>query len=538
MKIRITVMTLAVALTMVVAGSASAVVINVSTWAELKDAVDGDPVASADPGHADYPPPTAVDGDIVIVAAGLYATDGDRLDLYVPVTIRGVGDATIFDTTAVTNVEDVDNRLAVVRANCVFEDFKVINALSIDGGAFTDSSPATAMTFTNLTFVDCLSTGGSGGGVLRGKSALLSFEATNCRFINCDATGGRGGALSLDGEGDNGAVATITGCTFIDCDTSDDGGAIHKNNNGTLNLIDCTFTNNSCSDDGGAIKMDDDTGVLIVDGCTFDGNFTNNGGSDNNADGAHITIEDTGTLIVTNSIFLNGNAEDAGAINCDNDDNQKCHISNSLFVNNVSSDDGPLKIRGGDIKLVNNTLVSNVAGDVAEGIVRIDDGVVPFTSIIISNNIFQSNSGSDEIVKFDDQTPATAALTTITNNCFFGNTLANGTVLVDGSDADGLAIFTETGRVTADPVLSFGTYQPTRNSTAIIDAADATQAPADDIRGLPRGAAPDIGAYEYFVPSGESGEPNPGMPVASAVGLGLLGCAIALGGASFARKRK
>jgi len=594
MKIRSLAMALVIALA---AGTASATDINVSTWAELKDAVDGDPVASADPLHADYPPPTAVNGDTVIVAPGTYLTDGDRLDIYVEVTIRGAGDTTIFDTTATTDPSDVDNRFAVVRANCVFEDMKFVNCLSIDGGAFTDSDPATTMTFTNLTFEDCTATGGSGGGVLRGKSALVSFEATNCRFINCIATADDGGALKIDGTD---GVAVITGCTFINCDAADDGGAIFKNNAGTLTVTDCTFTdcdatgddggaifiddaggilnitgstftNCSCNDDGGAVRIDNDGTVATIDGCTFDGSIAG-------ADGAHIGQHNASFMTVTNSIFLNGSAVNEAAINCDNGNIEKCHISNCLFANNTATGDNIVGLQGGDLSFVNNTVVGNAISPASpEAIVRYGDNGEP-TAFVLSNNIFLNNTSNLYVARFVTVRPL---VTTIASNCFYNNTFSS--VRVENSDADGGTI-TETGRITADPALD-ANYKPTAGSTAIIDAADPAQATAADLEGTAAVGVRDVGAYEYrFVDTDGDGMPddwedangldknNPddatadpdgdgftnleeynngtdpqyappaaiteGVPVAGMFGLGLIVAACALGGAVVIRKKK
>jgi predicted outer membrane repeat protein len=534
---------------MAVAGSASAADINVSTWAELKAAVSGDPAVV-------IPPPTANPGDTVIVAAGLYATDGDRLDLYVPVTIRGAGSGdnpsvdTIFDTTAVTDPLDVDNRFAVVRVtDCVFEDMKIQNCLSIDGGAFTDSGPDLApitMTFTNLTFENCTATGGSGGGVLRGKDELVAFTATNCRFIDCTATSGAGGAFNFDGgqytAPVGGATATFTGCTFTNCDSDDDdAGAIYKDYGGTLTITDCTFEdcdarndagtlgddagaifldddnailnvtgstfkNNTCFDDGGAIKVDNNNAVATIDDCLFDGNSAG-------FDGGHIHLDNSSELVLTNSILKNGIAGDEGAAYKSNNGNvAKVHITNCLFLNNTNVPSRVVDLQGGDLKFVNNTFVGNSCTLEAPLVRFGDNAVLPDTpdSFILSNNIFEGNGGgtAQRVVHF---ATLTAATNVISNNALFDNSVV-APILISNSDVDGGPL-AETGRITADPALDGTTHKPTASSTAIIDQADPTQATTTDLEGAAiYGSARDVGAYEYA----PAATPTPTPPPSSA----------------------
>jgi predicted outer membrane repeat protein len=412
-------------------------------------------------------------------------------------------------------MQSANNTLNVT--NCLFTDCDALDdgfaikkdnggVVNVTGCSFTgcDGVDGTiwqnggTLTVTDCSFTDC--TGDDGAGVFHEGAGSISF-INDCVFTNCDTTDDGGGVFlnGLDSE------ATITGSSFENCD-GEDGGAVYAETTDfrLVSLSDCTFTNNTSTEDGGAFHVGSSMPV-IIDGCTFDGNRNIGDGSVETSEGAHINIDGVSSLELTDSIFLNGSTlHRNGAINMGSDSAITCHISNCLIAGNQSPGPFTVLMKGDDIKLINNTIVGNTVGDTTEGIVRLyTDAEV--TGLVISNNIFMNNSGADNVVRYWTlvNNPINAALagplSTISNNCFFGNTLTNGsTVLVEGSWVDGGTFFIERSRITDDPALD-ADHKPTSASTAIINAADVAQATASDLEGVLAIGVRDVGAYEYVV---------------------------------------
>ncbi len=423
--------------------------------------------------------------------------------------------------------------------NCDFTDCTATD----DGGAL-DLGDERAYLVQDCDFLRCavLAPSVGDGGALRffggGEANVVKSTFTEC------TTPGDGGGINLTG-GDSSTQHTITDCTFTDCSvTGDDkGGGVRFSGGTNCTVTGSTFTRCLTNNDvGGGIGSTSADNKLTVENCTFTDCVAGSGGTSGD-DGA-ISVQNTGSLWVSNSIFTGNSCDDdRGAIGMGSSSGPPVgHIINCLFVNNTSGDDQIVRLRNTiSSKFINNTMVNNVPGD--QGPLRIDtsaDG-----SYVVSNNIFIGNTSQagDAFIEWEGSAPAGLAGLIVSNNCFFGNAVESGRELVQSSNAGVDAgvrddTVTETGRIEADPALD-GSYIPTAGSP-VIDAGDAAQAPDDDIRGWFAVDTRDIGAFEFGAEEpgdGSDGIPVRGMPVASVIGLGLLAGVVALGGASVLRRK-
>ncbi len=392
------------------AGTASAqTTINVSTWAEF---------AAANP----------VSGDTVVLAAGTYTADAG-ISLEPGVIYKGAGDTTIIVPNAgirplQLRLEGVDPPVDVSVGTWTLEDVKIMNGDNRGLRCYaTDSNPlGTGETFspqtvyiTRVTFEN-LSDGSSGGAIEWRKGEL---NITDCTFTNCSAiSDDDGGAIN---SSHSPATLNIVGTAFTNCTASDDGGAIFKNEAGTLNVTDCTFTDcGATGDDGGAIMIDDTGGVLNITNSTFTNCSTfNDGGAlriDNDNTAATIVdctftncdADDDGgaifagtnlnmIIVVTGSTFtdcdagvddgdhLAGTGDDGGAIYFGSEDGALT-ITGSTFTHNSCNDDG------GAISSYNDNSVVTIDDCVFDGNFNFGNGDGAHMSIHGPSTLFLTNS--------------------------------------------------------------------------------------------------------------------------------------------------
>lgn len=256
--------------------------------------------------------------------------------------------------------------------DCTFTGLTSTANSSTYGGAaaFVYSSASFNVTFDGCTFSDNTAVRGSVALSNTGAEGNVSFSG--CSFSNNVSNGNQGGSIyvyangkttidssSFSGDGststanNGGAIAvmagaTVTlqnGCSFTDCTTSGNGGAIF--NHGTL-IADGTTFSGCNAKHGGAIHTDGAATIGATAGCTFSGNAaTDNGGS--------IHFQKTGsgaatpTLSVNNSSF-SGNAVDANATKggaiAATSAAYEFTLSNCTFSNLVAANGGALHTIG------------------------------------------------------------------------------------------------------------------------------------------------------------------------------------------------
>ena len=293
-----------------------------------------------------------------------------------------------------------------------------------------------------------------GGAIANGAVSNATLTVMSSSFVS----NGAGNATSLSNGGAiiNFTTLAISASAFTSNTSSDSGGAVYDEGDGTTTITGSTFTGNS-SGYGGAVVADE--GMAIV-GCTFNGNTAFDGFS--YGEGGAI-YNDNGPLTVDKSTFTNnvagsmtvsggeGTEGKGGAISID-DPSQTVTITNSTFgtstlSGNFAGGPGPFDYGfGGAIYMTNDsspspglTLSGNAfTGNTAKG------GTDAFGGAI-DDELGQVCSGT-----LDCTTPAVAD--TFTNNT------ADGTANTSpsGSSTYGGAAYLDDGSGSGNPTVWIG----------------------------------------------------------------------------------
>ncbi len=325
---------------------------------------------------------------------------------------------------------------------------------------------------------------GSNGGALGGLGSAIkiinsSFVNNRTNFVGTGGVGeGNGGAISLDAMSQNQQEAHlhICGCDFRNNVSRVTGGAIsyvaHWYTDTDVIIDQCVFEDNHTTStelgQGGAIfAMDDEKSEqvttanrLSISNSTFSGNQTWGSGG-----GVWFWTMD-GRLTLINATFAN----------------------NRVDENNETSMGGALAVSRGPADLINVTIANNWARFHGGGIQAGGDAEVSLTNTLFYNNTSDRDGGwanfhTNREVDHDGG----------------GNMQWLDESLVIDSNSNALVSANAT---IADPLLEDladnggpGHTMALGPGSPAIDAG-VTNAPETDQRGLPRDAAPDIGAFE------------------------------------------
>ena len=324
--------------------------------------------------------------------------------------------------------------------NCTFSG----NSANYSGGGMlndSDSSP----TVTNCTFSDNSAGGGIyggfGGGMYNGNS---SPDVTNCTFSGNTADnyyGGSGGGMFNFGSSPDVTNCTFSGNTAYSSRGGEGYGGGMYNGGGSPTMINCTFSGNATGSGGGMYNVSSSPDVT---NCTFSANTASGRYTYAGIFGGYgggMDNEDS-SPDVTNCTFSGNSAATSGGGMCNFSSSST--VTNSIFWDNTAPLDaeiygGTPTFRHCDIK------GSGGSGALWDPALGADGG-----GNIMADPRFVA--------------PATPA------------------------GADGLWR-------TSDDGLRL------RSDSPCIGAADPAVAPPKDILGLPRGSAPDIGAYEFWPPA-------------------------------------
>lgn len=104
-----------------------------------------------------------------------------------------------------------------------------------------------------------------GGGAILTNVSAASTTVENCTFTNCH-TIHNGGAISVE----TAATTTLTGCTFQNCTSGSVGGGIYITSSAPTTITGCTFENCESVGNGGAINITTPA-IVTLDGCNMKG---------------------------------------------------------------------------------------------------------------------------------------------------------------------------------------------------------------------------------------------------------------------------
>ena len=273
---------------------------------------------------------------------------------------------------------------------------------------------------------------------------------------------------------------TIDGFVFQNANHSEWGGAAVYCR-GNMIISNCVFRNNVSGSKAGAIFVDNSLSTpSYIRGCIFENcscTLAQQAGA--------INCESSGAFVVENCIIRG--CQGGVMINT----NASTIVRNCVIYNNHVDYNGALY---GDGTFINNTVCNNQGVETRYAGCRITGKAVNnvFWGNVVPNgsatnhNYLASGKGSTNNIA-DTGTGMTIGLAA-DNNAANGPNFRNptGFIGLPKTDAEKTAV------KDAD-------FAITSASTALVDAGDATQAPATDIKGVarPKGNGVDIGAYEY-----------------------------------------
>jgi len=329
----------------------------------------------------------------------------------------------------------------------VLDGFTITGGNGDDGGGMrnTNSSP----TITNCMF--------SGNTVHNGGGGMVNYNSsptvTNCWF-NGNKSAYGGGAMY-----NQSSSPTLTNCSF-NGNTADWCGGGMYNGSGSATVTNCTFNDNTAVVSGGGGMCNYNGSSSTVTNCTFNGNMAAGGGGMANSSGSSSTV--------INCTFSGNKAVDrvGGGIS-----NSNCSptVINCTFNGNKAAYGGGMYnyYNVGSLTVVNCIFWDNSALSGAE--IYNANGIPTFRHCDIRGS-GGSGASWDPALGTDGG----------------GNITADPRFVAQATPAgpDGLWR-------TRDDGLRL------RPDSPCIGAADPASAPAKDILGLRRKAAPDIGAYEF-----------------------------------------
>lgn len=344
---------------------------------------------------------------------------------------------------------------APIVSNCVFRD----NYAEMGGGGLDtwESSPV----ITNCRFSGNISVY---GGAIRFRDSVATID--NCTFtVNDSATGRGGGIYALTSQ------CTITDTVFTENVSSYGGGFMCIGIGGEAVFSECTFTGNNAVQ-GGALY--NSSGNLSLSKCTFDGNNSTWLG------GAIFNINSV-ALEIASSRFYNNTARLGAALY---DDTGPASLLNCLILSNTADYyAGGVYANNADTQITHVTFSQNAASRGGAAVTCANSSAPVLVNSILWDDT--SDSGDPEIIHLNDTAPPV--------NVTFCNVDQSGYGNPDGS-ADA------SGNIRLDPLFLnplLRDFHLTATSPCI-DSGNATVAPAVDLDGSLRDAAPDMGAFEFL----------------------------------------
>jgi len=394
--------------------------------------------------------------------------------------------------------------------NCTFSG----NTADKYGGGVEGSG-----TFTNCTFSGNAATDGYGGGVCgSGTFTNCTFSGNTAgvwgggvsgggRFTNCAFSGNTAG---YGGGMDNGSGSTtLTNCIFSGNKATSNGGGMYSRS-GSPTLTDCTFTANTAGSGGG---MDNYNSSPTVTSCTFSGNMA---GGEGGGMSNYYTVTGNSPTVINCTFSGNKAGGQGGGMH---NYISSPIVANCAFSSNTAGYPGGGGMYNNGSPTVTNCIFSgNTAVSYGGGMCNWD-GSPTVTNCTFSANTAGTSGGG-----------MNSGGSTVTNCIFWDNSAPVGAEIYKGSgtptfshcdikDSGGSGALwnpalgvDDGGNIMANPRFvdpdtpagPDGLWRTRddglrlQSDSPCIGAADPAAAPQKDILGLPRIAAPDIGAYEFW----------------------------------------
>ena len=352
---------------------------------------------------------TAVGGDVIILAPGIYTGPGNRdLDFKgKAITVRSsdpndpnIVAATVIDCDGSEtdqhrgfyfhNEEETDSVLA---------GLTITNGFIVEEGGCGCYCNRSNPTIKNCTFTSHITVTGVHNIVASG-AAIFNYHASptilNCTFKNNESEYGPAMANRPQSN------PILTGCVFENNLASGYGGAIYNSIESSPIMTDCIFTSNT-SRDGGAIYTRIDSSPVITN-CTFTSNTAVRYG------GALYNNENS-NAIVTDCTFISNEAGSGGAV-CIGDSNNPTFAGCLVMYNRAESKGAGFYNVGASPTLINCLIVNNKSSRYGGAMSNDNHSDVILTNCTIAYNYAESYVGG---ILNNSSNPI------ITNSIFWGN---------------------------------------------------------------------------------------------------------------------
>ncbi len=316
-----------------------------------------------------------------------------------------------------------------------------INPNDINGGATPNGTILGAVTINGITIENGLAQPGdtqvgSGGGIR--DQGPVDLTLNNDIITNCSATAD-GGGISMEQPGSLASTKwklTLNNTTVSNCHAGDAGGGVEEDGTGIVNINNSTIADNTCLNQGGGIWLDainGGTATLTVTNSIVSGNTAGmlGGGIGNAGNGAVSILSST----IENNFTpgFGGGFSDEPAFDMGNDTDTLA-VQNSLFLNNsAGASGGGIDYEGTALTITDSAIKGNAAGvnggmsiggmNAANfgkgGGLFISTGTLTLTNSTIADNTATLKGGGIEL--------ETVSAITIRNTTIVGNTALNNT---------------------------------------------------------------------------------------------------------------
>lgn len=312
---------------------------------------------------------------------------------------------------------------------------------------------------------------------------------------------------------------------------------ILKVNNGASEIVirGNLFYNQQGSDEHIDINSVDD---VLVEGNVFFNNFAASGRSNGNDTSSYIVVKDSNGaddeylgargVVIRRNVFMNWEGSPGSNFVLFGEDGQAYHeafdsrVENNLFIGNSGNPiRAPFGVKGSrDIVFRANTVVGDMPGNAFAMRLNREGSNPVVQNVAFYNNLWSDPTGS--MLDFSDVLAADVSNISLRRNGYYNGGSA---IPQDPGDAVNSAQDSEArignpglppqaglqtphwlpaqsqfnggfARISEVFTHFATTYAATTANGNGIDQADPTQMPADDLLGRPRGAAPDLGAFE------------------------------------------